>query len=132
MWIASYAPADGHLYAGAAVTLVCLVVAVAICWRPAKPAPATATPAPVDMSVVLAPLAQIEHKVDQLAACLQAVTGVHVYYAAPGGMKLHASNGCTLLLHTKIVATLTVSPDVHAFLLRAQVVCARCGHEAAE
>lgn len=134
MWIASYVPADGHLYAGAAVTLVCLVAAVAICWRPAKPAPATATPAPtpapVDVSVVLAPLAQIEHKVDQLAACLQAVTGVHVYYAAPGGMKLHASNGCTLLLHTKIVATLTVSPDVHAFLLRAQVTCTRCTHEA--
>jgi hypothetical protein len=78
------------------------------------------------------PLSQIEHKVDQLAACLQAVTGVHVYYAAPGGMKLHASNGCTLLSHTKSVATLTVSPDVHAFRLRAQVVCARCGHEAAE
>lgn len=54
-----------------------------------------------------------------------------MYYAAPGGMKLHASNGCTLLSHTKSVATLTVSPDVHAFLLRAQVVCARCGHEAA-
>ena len=45
-------------------------------------------------------------------------------------MKLHASIDCTLLSHSKELATLTVSPDVRAFLLRAQVVCLRCGYEA--
>jgi uncharacterized protein len=70
------------------------------------------------------------HKVELIAANLEAITGVHVYYAAPGGMKLHASIDCTLLSHSKELATLTVSPDVRAFLLRAQVVCLRCGYEA--
>jgi hypothetical protein len=78
----------------------------------------------------LARLAQLDHKVELIAANLEAITGVHVYYAAPGGMKLHASIDCTLLSHSKELATLTVSPDVRAFLLRAQVVCLRCGYEA--
>ena len=78
----------------------------------------------------LARLAQLDRKVELIAASLEAITGVYAYYAAPGGMKLHASIDCILLSHSRELATLTVSPDVRAFLLRAQVVCLRCGHEA--
>jgi len=131
---ASLPPEAGYITA--AVCAIALLVWLA--FRPRKRAPAASTtPAPAAPTVadILDPLARLDHKVELIAACLKAgssrlVTGVHVYYAAPGGMKLHASVDCTLLSHSKELATLTVSADVHAFLLRAQTVCARCGHEA--
>ena len=123
-------------YTAAAVAgAIVLLRTVRYAFRPQKRAPAVsaapaAPAAPATTLDLLARLARLDYKVELIATSLEAITGVHVYYAAPGGMKLHASVDCTLLSHSKELATLTVTPDVHAFLLRAQVVCMRCGYEA--
>lgn len=97
---------------------------------PASSPGSLGSPGSPDSLDPLARLAQLDRKVELIAASLEAITGVYAYYAAPGGMKLHASIDCILLSHSRELATLTVSPDVRAFLLRAQVVCLRCGYEA--
>jgi hypothetical protein len=127
--LANGAPEALGYTAAAAAGAIALLRTARYAFRPQKCATANTFDSlgPFDP---LARLAQLDHKVELIAANLEAITGVHVYYAAPGGMKLHASIDCTLLSHSKELATLTVSPDVRAFLLRAQVVCLRCGYEA--